>query len=269
MPDEPTTPSEEVLDEQVPEEAPPVETPDEDEQPPVGEEDGPTAEEQLFAAALPEFADDYKNLDPQMRERLLAKRLAAVSAEQARPRDESETGVQGDQGRRSRTPPIPEPPVVDVDRMSTQLAETFGEEESRTIMDVVKPTLDHTNATTRLLVQALGEVRAELNELKVPSQLAQAVPQVPGARQSDIAAARKYLDAGSVDDPVLAMKLAKADRETQTSASTVTPASKRKARGIAASRSTGTSRAAGAIPDRIPTTDAEWRARMEAEEPQS
>ena len=247
-------------------EAPPVEgAPD-----PTPAPEGPSAEQELFAKALPEFAEDYDQFTPAQRERLLAQRLAAVSAEDAPSTGEPQPGTRSDKGDESRTPPIPEPPVVDFNRMTADLTSSFGEDEAKVMMSALRPAIEYTNSMALVMAQALGEQRKELDKLKgetlVPRQLEQAVLRVPGARATDIASAKQYLERGEVRDPVLAIKLAKADREAEAAGVQPSGDSKRKAQGIAASRAAGTTRSPGAIPDRIPTTPEEWRARYAADE---
>lgn len=233
---------------------------------------------ELFAEAVPEFASEYDELSPEAREKLLSKRLAALSTGESAQAGQVNDETPGKTGQEPEKPPIAQPPPVDIEQMQKSLGEHFDPDQARVIMEVVGPTLRHANETASVLGGALLEAHGRLDNMdkglskvRAPIELQRALKEVPGATEADFPAAEELVKSGEVQSYKTALKVARSDREAELRSAKKTPtasaSSKRAAAAIEASRAGGTSPDGGQTAvTRMPETQAELAALMEAEE---
>jgi len=264
-------PEDTMIEEPVQGEVPAQENEIEDSAPEVDEN------QEMWSKAVPDLADEYESLDPDTRQRILLKRLAAQSAGEATGVDTSKDTSTDDDTQKPSRPPVPKIPQVDLTKLHDAFAKSFDEGDPAPAVAEIAKAMEYVNGVAQLAFQAQQEVGeslaamgGRLDEFSLPTQFQMAMPQVPGAKDGDMASAKELLRSGEAKNPVTALKLAVFNRQMELGSAKGKPspsdAAKRKARSIRASRESGGGVSDGVPVKRIPETDAEMKALMEDEE---
>ena len=225
-------------------------------------------DEELLARwkqVAPELVDGLDELAPETQVKFLLNRLAASQQEKSATGDTSK-----DTPTNTQAPGQPSTAGNNFDRdenlqkMGTAFAEGDGTEFVR-LLD------EHDKQLARTMMDALNAQDVNITALRLPSQLRQAMADVPGAQESDIGHAARLIDNGDVANHKMALMLAVADRQAELAVAggkpkkTASEEAKRKANALAADKAGRSATPSGTLPDKFPSTPGEMQELMERE----
>lgn len=235
------------------------------------------AADKLWDETLPELAGTRGQLTPDARERLLAKRLAAQL--QSKPTTGADaTGPAPTEAADAGALPVAEIPAIDAKAQREAIGKAFEDGDSGALADILDQHRAYVDGMGKLVYQAvqeqktaIGDLGTGLKELRIPTQLKAALPNVKEATDADLVAASELLASGEVKKPETALKVAAFNRQSELAAAKGPKASaseeaKRKAAGIAASRvGAASSRAGEVVRQRIPTSQQDMEDLLQAD----
>ena len=228
-----------------------------------------------WSEALPELADMYDKLTPDVRERLLAKRLAGLPAKSGTEADTEDEGkaTSSTTTARAEPPATPEVPPLDVDKLKADIVSAMEEDDHPALAGAVVKGVDYINGMARIVAGALVEVRSRIDEMenrsRWNSELEDMLPKISGATPADIGPAAKLLGTKKVTDRGLALRYAMHERvaaeQRAKRGRQASPESKQKGAALKAQHAAGLGGSGGVAPLRRPRTPDEYAAVMEQE----
>lgn len=235
---------------------------------------GPSELDTLWNETLPELAGSRGELTPETREQLLITRLAAQPQSTLRTEDQADRPSSTTEAD-AEAPPVAELPTIDAQAQQAALEKAFEEQDASALVKVFAEQRAYVEELGRLVHGSLKDqdqvIGALGQEVRMPKQMREALPNVRGANEADMVAAMKLMATGDVKSPEAALKVATFNRQSELAAATeprvsASEAARHKAQGLAASRLAGGS-VRGSQPARqpIPLTEEQLAAAMEAE----
>ena len=219
----------------------------------------PSELEALWNDALPELAGSRDSLTPEARDKLLLKRLAALSQSRPTTGDQAE-GPSPTAGTEAEAPLVAELPTIDAQAQQAAIESAMENGDGVALAKVFTEQRAYVEGLGRLVHGSLKDqdeaIGALGTEVRMPGQMREALPNVRGASEADMLAAMKLLASGEVKSPEVALKVATFNRQSELAAATeptasASEAARRKAKGLAASRLAGDS-VRGSQPAREP-----------------
>lgn len=185
----------------------------------------------LWESGMPDLP--YDDIDPEARTRVLLKRLVAQAAKPSAEPTDAEGVVEAGEARSQR--PVLKVPAIDSKALLAEVKRAVEEGDALGLTTLIQQHLEYTDGIGAMVADLLegheGRVKAVekgLKDLSVPMQLRVVLPNVAGAVEADIPAARKLMESGEVKTAQTALKLAALDRQAEIEAS-ATPKPKRSA----------------------------------------
>ncbi len=269
-----------VEDEQAVTDPVPDEAVDQEQLPPEdgqedAEQDGADDLQEQWNEVAPDLAEHIKDLSPEAREGILLKRLAAQSGGAPPDGDDPKVGV-ATEGQETRTPPVPDIPQIDSERFVSDVKQAFDDGDSKALGNSIAEVLRYVDGWTRLVGGAWKEAENKMAGLETkftkatrPAIFRQALAGVRGAAEGDIAAAEAIMESGEATTPQAALSLAVFKRQNELAGTNKRKPgddAKRRAQGVAASRSSGGSRQKGHPVQKIPQGEKGYAKLLEAAE---
>ena len=251
--------------------------------PPEGEATGeqeeqpqePSELDTLWNETLPELAGSRGELTPETREQLLITRLAAQPQSTPTTGDQAE-GPSPTAGTDAGAPPVPELPTIDAQAQQAAIESAMENGDGVALAKVFADQRAYVEELGRLVHGSLRDqdqaIGALGQEVRMPTEMREALPNVRGANEADLKAAMKLLTSGEVKSPEVALKVATFNRQSELAAAeeprvSASEAARRKAQGLAASRLAGGSvRGSQPARQRIPVTQQQHAEDMRREE---
>lgn len=219
----------------------------------------PSELDTLWNETLPELAGSRGELTPETREQLLITRLAAQPQSRPTTGDQAEgpsPTAEADAG----APPVAELPAIDAQAQQAAFAEALETGDGTALAKVFEEQRAYVEGLGRLVHGSLKDqdvaIGALGQEVRMPNEMREALPNVRGANEADLKAAMKLLTSGEVKSAEVALKVATFNRQSELAAAdepraSASEAATRKAKGLRASQLAGGS-VRGSQPAREP-----------------